>query len=83
MGRVLIVKEPTKITLKLDVYDARKTLPEKSGVYLAQATANGKWSAWMYSDKHKKFNTLDGLEEEFARCCAVEVNYWCEIPEVI
>lgn len=62
----------------ITVFDATKTLPSRSGYYLARVNSNY-WTDLSYSARHQLFNVVDG-DESIDN--ALDVDFWTVMPKI-
>lgn len=70
------------ITTKIKWRNAAEELPEKSCQVVAWIPSSGYCTTLQYSERHRKFNCGDWVDEKLAVRVAINVDYWCYLDEV-
>lgn len=70
------------IETKIKWRNAAEELPERTCSVVAWIPSSGYCTTLQYSERHRKFNCGDWVDEKFAVRVAINVDYWCYLDEV-
>ena len=70
------------ITTTIKWRNAAEELPKESCQVVAWIPSSGYCTTLQYSERHRKFNCGDWVDEKLAVRVAINVDYWCYLDEV-